>query len=105
VPRGRKADHEGRALAGLAVDPDHSRVIADDAVNEAQPEPRPHAWRTCRPEGVENVFEVLRGNTDPGIADFDGYACPFPTGADKESSLGPGFHRLTGVHDDIQDRL
>src|SRR5262245_23456274 len=106
-PRGRpggQADAEDAAAADLALDVDAAAVVADDAVADRQPQPRPLPHRLGGEERLEGVRQVLRADAAAVVLDLD-HRPSLLAGPRADLHDAAGAARLGGVHQDVEENL
>ena len=80
----RQGYPNNRSLAGFAEDVELALMLLDDSSADPQTQPRSLALGLCRVKGVHNFSQVLLGDADAGVGEFDNHACRI-TGAGRHA--------------------
>src|SRR5579864_3880249 len=67
----RQEDREGRALVGLAFDPNKAARLLHDTVDGREAEPGARADLLRREEWLKDALKILFADADTGIGDLD----------------------------------
>ena len=81
-------------------------MFLDDSSADPQTQPRSLALGLCRVKGVHNFSQVLLGDADAGVGEFDNHACRI-TGAGRHADRNSSTlrHCVGGVRKDVQEQL
>ena len=114
----RQVELEGGALADLAVHPDESTALLDDAVHGGEPQPRALAFLLGREERLEHVGLGFFAHPNAGVRDREHHKRSRARGVvvggvrvvqihvgRLQGELAPVRHRVAGVHGQVHDYL
>src|SRR5947208_5012692 len=105
MPFRRHDEVKRRAPAVVRGGPQPPAVGGDD--RSADGEPHAHALGLGRIEGLEELVEGLRGETDAGIPDRHAHALGVPAGGDDHvaRAVVHSARGVDGVDDEVEDHL
>ena len=99
----RKADSEGRAVAGSAVNPDARGVGREDVAGDGQSKPGSAVLRPGREVRLEDLVLEALWDANAGVANLELEAPAGPGEAEAEGSAA--WHGLLGVEHEIEQDL